>query len=160
MKLCATGCCSSAGFCGTTKDHCGKGYLSTCDFKTECNKNNLCKGNACCSKFSHCGLGPDFCGKDCVAGCDAKGECDPGGFGSKFANHTKCPLNVCYSKHGYCGTTKDFCGKKTVNRLSCSAKGPMHRVVSYIDVSGDQCKWTNCRKKGKGCPRNWSAVEN
>ncbi|RKK91707.1 hypothetical protein BFJ68_g16130 [Fusarium oxysporum] len=132
-KLCATGCCSSAGFCGTTKDHCGKGCLSTCDFKTECDKNNPCKGNACCSKFGHCGLGPDFCGKDCVAGCDAKGECDPGGFGSKFANHTKCPLNVCCSKHGYCGTTKDFCGKKTVNRPSCSAKGPMHRVVGYIE---------------------------
>ncbi|KAI6773017.1 hypothetical protein HG530_003975 [Fusarium avenaceum] len=132
-KLCATGCCSSAGYCGTTKDHCGKGCLSTCDFKTECDKNNPCKGNACCSKFGHCGLGPDFCGKDCVAGCDAKGECDPGGFGSKFSNHTKCPLNVCCSKHGYCGTTKDFCGKKTVNRPSCSTKGPMRRVVGYIE---------------------------
>ncbi|KAM0211011.1 hypothetical protein ACHAQD_010476 [Fusarium lateritium] len=132
-KLCATGCCSSAGYCGTTKDHCGKGCLSTCDFKTECDKSNPCKGNACCSKFGHCGLGPDFCGKDCVAGCDAKGECDPGGFGSKFSNHTKCPLNVCCSKHGYCGTTKDFCGKKTVNRPSCSTKGPMRRVVGYIE---------------------------
>ncbi|KIL89256.1 hypothetical protein FAVG1_07650 [Fusarium avenaceum] len=132
-KLCATGCCSSAGYCGTTKDHCGKGCLSTCDFKTECDKNNPCKGNACCSKFGHCGLGPDFCGKDCVAGCDAKGECDLGGFGSKFSNHTKCPLNVCCSKHGYCGTTKDFCGKKTVNRPSCSTKGPMRRVVGYIE---------------------------
>ncbi|EWG55557.1 hypothetical protein FVEG_17546 [Fusarium verticillioides 7600] len=132
-KLCATGCCSSAGYCGTTKDHCGKGCLSTCDFKLECDKSNPCKGNACCSKYGHCGLGPDFCGKDCVAGCDAKGECDPGGFGSKFANHTKCPLNVCCSKHGYCGTTKDFCGKKTVNRPSCSAKGPMRRVVGYIE---------------------------
>ncbi|KLP13453.1 chitinase [Fusarium fujikuroi] len=132
-KLCATGCCSSAGYCGTTKDHCGKGCLSTCDFKLECDKSNPCKGNACCSKYGHCGLGPDFCGKDCVAGCDAKGECDPGGFGTKFANHTKCPLNVCCSKHGYCGTTKDFCGKKTVNRPSCSAKGPMRRVVGYIE---------------------------
>ncbi|RKL15943.1 hypothetical protein BFJ63_vAg16417 [Fusarium oxysporum f. sp. narcissi] len=61
------------------------------------------------------------------------GECDPGGFSSKFANHTKCPLNVCCSKHGYYGTTKDFYGKKTVNRPSCSAKGPMHRVVGYIE---------------------------
>ncbi|KAI1055386.1 hypothetical protein LB506_011501 [Fusarium annulatum] len=33
----------------------------------------------------------------------------------------------------YCGTTKDFCGKKTVNRPSCSAKGPMRRVVGYIE---------------------------
>ncbi|KAF4454651.1 hypothetical protein F53441_2885 [Fusarium austroafricanum] len=145
-KLCATGCCSSAGYCGTTKDHCGKGCLSTCDFKTECDKNNPCKGNACCSKFGHCGLGPDFCGKDCVAGCDAKGECDPGGFGSKFANHTKCPLNVCCSKHGYCGTTKDFCGKKTVNRPSCSAKGPMRRVVGYIEG------WASTRSCDKFTP--------
>ena len=58
-KLCATGCCSSAGYCGTTTDHCGKGCQSTCDFKTECDKNNPCKGNTCCSKFGHCGLGPD-----------------------------------------------------------------------------------------------------
>ncbi|KAF5655253.1 chitinase [Fusarium sp. NRRL 25303] len=28
------------------------------------------------------------------------------------------------------------------------------------DVSGDQCKWTNCRKRGKGCAENWSAVAN
>ncbi|EWZ86337.1 hypothetical protein FOWG_09914 [Fusarium oxysporum f. sp. lycopersici MN25] len=28
------------------------------------------------------------------------------------------------------------------------------------DISGDQCKWTNCRRKGKGCPGNWIAVEN
>ncbi|KAL9573916.1 hypothetical protein ACKAV7_001948 [Fusarium commune] len=138
MKLCATGCCSSAGFCGTTKDHCGKGYLSTCDFKTECNKNNLCKGNACCSKFSHCGLGPDFCGKDCVAGCDAKGECDPGGFGSKFANHTKCPLNVCYSKHGYCGTTKDFCGKKTERTFCCPA-GVTHPTCEWQFYNNGHC---------------------
>ncbi|KAF5024622.1 hypothetical protein F66182_3386 [Fusarium sp. NRRL 66182] len=134
-KLCATGCCSSAGYCGTTKDHCGKGCLSTCDFKTECDKNNPCKGNACCSAFGNCGLGPDFCGKGCVAGCDAKGECDPGGFGSNFANYTK-----------YCGTTKDFCGKKTVNRPSCSAKGPMRRVVGYIEG------WASTRSCDKFTP--------
>lgn len=28
------------------------------------------------------------------------------------------------------------------------------------DVSGDQCKWTNCLKRGKGCAENWSAVAN
>src|SRR6478735_7377645 len=34
----------------------------------------------------------------------------------------------------YCSTTKDFCGKKTVNRLSCSAKGsPIRRVVGYYE---------------------------
>ncbi|KAM5345867.1 hypothetical protein ACJ41O_011728 [Fusarium nematophilum] len=88
-----------------------------------------------------------LCGKDCVAGCDAKGECDPGGFGSKFANHTKCPLNVCCSKHGYCGTTKDFCGKKTVNRPSCSSKaGPMRRVVGYIEG------WASTRSCDKFTP--------
>ncbi|KAH7492898.1 hypothetical protein FOMA001_g2169 [Fusarium oxysporum f. sp. matthiolae] len=58
-KLCATGCCSSTGYCGTTTDHCGKGCLSTCDFKLECDKSNLCKGNACCSKYGYCGLGLD-----------------------------------------------------------------------------------------------------
>ncbi|KAJ3544190.1 hypothetical protein NM208_g3186 [Fusarium decemcellulare] len=148
-KLCATGCCSSAGYCGTTKDHCGKGCQSTCDFKLECDKNNPCKGNACCSKHGRCGLGPDFCGKDCVAGCDAKGECDPGGFGSRFANHTKCPLNVCCSKHGYCGTTKDYCGKKTVNRPSCSSKGgPMRRVVGYIEG------WASTRSCDSFTPSN------
>ncbi|KLO78838.1 Uncharacterized protein LW93_4159 [Fusarium fujikuroi] len=76
------------------------------------------------------------------------GECDPGGFGSKFANHTKCPLNVCCSKHGYCGTTKDFCGKRTVNRPSCSARGPMHRVVGYIEG------WASTRSCDKYSPSN------
>jgi len=58
-KLCAAGCCSKFGFCGTTKDHCGAGCQSTCDFKLGCDADNPCKGNECCSKFGFCGLGPD-----------------------------------------------------------------------------------------------------
>ncbi|EEU38422.1 uncharacterized protein NECHADRAFT_106586 [Fusarium vanettenii 77-13-4] len=95
IKLYATSCCSSVGYCGTTTDHCGKGCQSTCDFKLECDKNNPVS----------------------------------------FANHTKCPLNVYYSKHNYYGTTKEFCGKKTMNRPSCSSKGPMRRVPLDIPDS-------------------------
>ncbi|KAL6401100.1 hypothetical protein AUP68_16824 [Ilyonectria robusta] len=134
-KLCATGCCSKDGFCGTTSAHCGSGCQSTCDFKLGCDKSNPCKDGSCCSKFGFCGFGPDFCSKDtCVAGCDAKTYCDPGGYGSEYAEHTKCPLNVCCSKWGYCGLTEEFCGKKKVKRPSCSAKGlPMKRVVGYYE---------------------------
>ncbi|KAH7142578.1 glycoside hydrolase superfamily [Dactylonectria estremocensis] len=142
-KLCATGCCSKDGFCGTTKEHCGSGCRSTCDFKLGCDKSNPCKGGTCCSKFGFCGFGPDFCSKDnCVAGCDAKAYCDPGGYGSEYAEHTKCPLNVCCSKWGYCGLTEEFCGKKKVNRPSCLAKGlPMKRVVGYYEgwATGRAC---------------------
>ncbi|KAJ3466401.1 hypothetical protein MRS44_007059 [Fusarium solani] len=81
---------------------------------------------------------------NCVAGCEAKGECDPGGFGANFANHTKCPLNA--NKYSYCGTTKEFCGTKTVNRPSCSSKGPMRRVVGYIEG------WASTRSCDKFTP--------
>lgn len=57
---CATGCCSSFGFCGTDAAHCGAGCLSTCDYKLGCDANNPCKaGTGCCNKFGFCGLGPD-----------------------------------------------------------------------------------------------------
>jgi hypothetical protein len=61
-KLCATGCCSQFGFCGTDSDHCGAGCLSTCDYKLGCDASNPCSGSAagtCCSKYGFCGLGPD-----------------------------------------------------------------------------------------------------
>ncbi|KAH7494060.1 hypothetical protein FOMA001_g2170 [Fusarium oxysporum f. sp. matthiolae] len=48
----------------------------------------------------------------------------------------------------YCGTTKDFCGKKTVNRLSCSSKGPMRRVVGYIEG------WASTRSCDNFTPSN------
>ncbi|KAI8402663.1 hypothetical protein FOFC_17979 [Fusarium oxysporum] len=93
-----------AGYCGTITDHWGKGYQSTCDFKLEYDKSNPCKGNACCFKYGYCGLGPD---------CDVRSTSAVRSMGN---------------------TTKDFCGKKTVNRLSCSAKGsPIRRVVGYYE---------------------------
>ena len=58
-KLCATGCCSAFGFCGTDAVHCGTGCLSTCDYKLGCDENNPCKDGTCCSEFGFCGLGPD-----------------------------------------------------------------------------------------------------
>ncbi|KAH7354207.1 hypothetical protein B0T11DRAFT_357537 [Plectosphaerella cucumerina] len=143
-KLCATGCCSKHGFCGTSEDHCGTGCLSTCDFKLGCDAKNPCKkGTGCCSKFGFCGFGPDFCSKaSCVAGCDAKTYCDPGGYGSQYAEITKCPLNVCCSKFGYCGLTKEFCGNKPVPRPQCSISStPMRRVVGYYEgwATGRAC---------------------
>jgi hypothetical protein len=39
-KLCATGCCSQFGFCGTDSAHCGAGCLSTCDYKLGCDASN------------------------------------------------------------------------------------------------------------------------
>lgn len=58
-KLCATGCCSEFGFCGTDDLHCGTGCLSTCDYKLGCDADNPCAaGTGCCSSFGFCGLGP------------------------------------------------------------------------------------------------------
>ena len=117
-QLCATGCCSSFGFCGTDSAHCGTGCLSTCDYKLGCDANNPCAaGTGCCSKFGFCGLGPDCkshsseylplliallpdCAPDlCVANCDSKSYCDPGYSASGYAEVEACPLNVCCSKY-------------------------------------------------------------
>ncbi|KAH7163646.1 hypothetical protein DER46DRAFT_625779 [Fusarium sp. MPI-SDFR-AT-0072] len=142
IKLYVTSYYNSAGYYGTITDHSGKVYQSTYDFKLEYNIINL------------------FCRKDCVTGCDAKGECNPGGFGLKFANYTKCPLNVCCSKHGYCGTTKDFCRKKTINCLSCSAKGLMQRVIipaSSKDLAlyRELTRKKKINPKLKDTPKSW-----
>jgi hypothetical protein len=121
-KLCATGCCSSFGFCGTDDAHCGTGCLSTCNYKLGCDAHNPCAaGTGCCSKFGFCGLGPDctfcilptplscvfpilisFCTDCapgiCVANCDSKSYCDPGYGASGYSEVEACPLNVCCSK--------------------------------------------------------------
>lgn len=135
-KKCATGCCSKFGFCGTDKEHCGDGCLSTCDFKLGCDADNPCADGTCCSKFGFCGFGKDFCSpENCVAGCDAKSQCDPGTFGADYVELKKCPLNVCCSKWGYCGATAEFCGDKKVNRPSCAVDSSksVKRVVGYYE---------------------------
>ncbi|QUC21794.1 uncharacterized protein UV8b_06035 [Ustilaginoidea virens] len=136
IKKCATGCCSKFGFCGTSKDHCGDGCLSTCDFKLGCDADRPCADETCCSKFGFCGFGKDFCSpENCVAGCHAKAQCDPGSFGADYVELKKCPLNVCCSKWGYCGATAEFCGEKKVDRPSCAARSdaPVNRVVGYYE---------------------------
>lgn len=134
--LCATGCCSEHGFCGTTEEHCGEGCLSTCDFKLGCDASNPCADGTCCSKFGFCGFGEDFCSpENCVAGCNAKSQCDPGTYGADYVQLKKCPLNVCCSKWGYCGATTEFCGDKEVKRPSCDVDSSqsMKRVVGYYE---------------------------
>lgn len=124
-KLCATGCCSAFGFCGTDAAHCGTGCLSTCDYKVGCDENNPCKDGTCCSKFGFCGLGPDCewtfdtleagvferiwkltssprpdCAKPgCRSNCDAKSYCNPG-YGAQWSEIDECPLRACCSKWG------------------------------------------------------------
>ncbi|EGX89977.1 class V chitinase, putative [Cordyceps militaris CM01] len=98
----------------------------------ECSASIPCKAG-CCSKFGFCGYGKDYCHKDvCLNNCDRRSECDPGGFGSDFAENSKCPLNVCCSKHGFCGTTDEFCGDKKVNRPKCDSH-TLQRVVGYYE---------------------------
>ncbi|KAK3937478.1 hypothetical protein QBC46DRAFT_319536 [Diplogelasinospora grovesii] len=133
-QLCAVGCCSQFGFCGTDSAHCGAGCLSTCDYKLGCDANNPCADGSCCSKFGFCGLGQDYCSPDkCVAGCGAKADCDPGSFGVDYVEYETCPLNVCCSKWGYCGTTTEFCGNKTVDRPSCDNSNSVTRVLGYYE---------------------------
>ncbi|OLN85019.1 Killer toxin subunits alpha/beta 4 [Colletotrichum chlorophyti] len=92
--------------------------------------------DAASSKFGHCGSGPDFCAPDvCASGCERKSECDPG-FGSQWAEKSKCPLNVCCSKFGFCGTTKDFCGDRKVKKETCDEDGTLNRVVGYYEGWG------------------------
>lgn len=55
--------------CGLGPDFCGKGCISTCDYKSECDPGwgaqwsnaSTCPLNVCCSKFGFCGTTPDFC---------------------------------------------------------------------------------------------------
>jgi len=142
-KLCATGCCSKFGFCGTDAEHCGDGCQSTCDFELGCHANKPC-ATGCCSKFGFCGLGPDFCSaENCVNNCDSKSYCDPGGYGKEFVEIEKCPLNVCCSKFGFCGTTKEFCGDKEVQRPKCSVGDrKLQRVVGYFE---SWAPWRTCQ---------------
>ncbi|KAJ5999011.1 hypothetical protein N7451_006821 [Penicillium sp. IBT 35674x] len=132
---CATGCCSSSGYCGVGDDFCGADCVASCGFQAECDANRPCANDACCSSSGFCGLGPDYCSKEnCVAGCDNKAYCDPGGYG-EFAEHAKCPLNVCCSKWGYCGVTSEFCGDKKVKRPSASysPSTPLYTIVGYYE---------------------------
>ncbi|CAM1509012.1 Fc.00g027510.m01.CDS01 [Cosmosporella sp. VM-42] len=133
-NLCATGCCSAAGFCGVGDEYCGEGCQSTCDYKVQCDENSPCQDGTCCNKFGYCGLGPDYCKSNvCIGNCDAKSECDPG-FGLQWAKSADCPLNACCSEFGFCGLTKEFCGDNTVSRPSCQAKDtPVSRVVGYYE---------------------------
>ncbi|TGO46552.1 hypothetical protein BCON_0318g00020 [Botryotinia convoluta] len=119
-SLCATGYCSEFGFCGIGDDHCGKGCLSTCDYKLGCDKNNPC---------------PSDCAPEvCVANCDQKSECDPGYGAFSYSEIEKCSLNVCCSKWGFCGLTEEFCGNKTITRPSCSSSGSTtRRTVGYYE---------------------------
>ncbi|KXJ84884.1 glycoside hydrolase superfamily, partial [Microdochium bolleyi] len=133
-RLCATGCCSKHGFCGTTDEHCGEGCQSTCDFELGCHARKPC-ATGCCSKFGFCGLGPDFCSSEnCVSGCQSKSYCDPGGYGRDYVEIENCPLNVCCSKFGFCGTTDEFCAGKEVVKPRCSSEGrKVQRVVGYFE---------------------------
>ncbi|KAH8883396.1 glycoside hydrolase, partial [Thozetella sp. PMI_491] len=147
-KLCATGCCSKFGFCGTGDDHCGDGCQSTCDYQpppTDCSASQPCADGSCCSKFGFCGLGEKYCAPDvCVNGCTAKADCDPGDFGADYVVSSKCPLNVCCSKWGYCGVDDEHCaGQPKPNRPSCDSTGsPIRRVVGYFEgwASRRPCK--------------------
>ncbi|TGO52579.1 hypothetical protein BOTNAR_0319g00080 [Botryotinia narcissicola] len=135
-SLCATGCCSEFGFCGTGDDHCGKNCLSTCDYKLGCDVNNPCpSGKGCCSKFGFCGLGPVYCALEvCVANCDQKSECDPGYGAFGYSEIEECLLNVCCSKWGFCGLTEEFCGNKTMTRPSYSSSGSTtRRTIGYYE---------------------------
>ncbi|OUM62881.1 carbohydrate-binding module family 18 protein, partial [Piromyces sp. E2] len=72
---CGSGeCCSQYGYCGTSKDHCGKGCQSefgVCNNgnekkKERCGPNyGSCSSGDCCSKYGWCGTSSDHCGKGC-----------------------------------------------------------------------------------------------
>ncbi|OHW99235.1 plant lectins antimicrobial peptide, partial [Colletotrichum incanum] len=122
-------CCSSAGFCGGTSDHCGTGCQSsfgTCNggsgaVSTDgaCGKNGrICKGSAygdCCSASNYCGKTTDHCGAGCQS---AFGTCSSGSGaistdGSCSTNGKTCkgsPFGDCCSASNYCGKTTAHCG--------------------------------------------------
>ncbi len=117
-------------------------------FAQDCSASNPCPVG-CCTKWGFCGLGPDYCGSDiCVANCDRKSQCDPGGFGSEYAENSKCPLNVCCSKFGFCGMTDEFCGNKKVKQPSCGSGHNLPRVVGYYEG------WSKDRPCNRFLPEN------
>ena len=74
------------GVCGLGPDFCGKGCISNCERKSECDpgwgidwsESAKCPLNVCCSKFGFCGTTADFCGSSTVI----SPEC-PGGSSAK-----------------------------------------------------------------------------
>ncbi|KAJ5124284.1 uncharacterized protein N7515_008109 [Penicillium bovifimosum] len=86
-KKCDLGCCGSIdkntgkGVCGFGPDFCGKGCISNCDRKSECDAgwgkqwSNLttCPLNVCCSSAGFCGTTEQYCGGELVS----SPQCDP-----------------------------------------------------------------------------------
>ncbi|PKY00152.1 chitinase [Aspergillus campestris IBT 28561] len=86
-KPCKVGCCGSVdkttgkGVCGLGPDFCGKGCISNCDRKSECDPgwgtdwsdSAKCPLNVCCSKFGFCGTTADFCGSATVTSPECPG---------------------------------------------------------------------------------------
>lgn len=75
-KLCASGCCSQFGWCGTAATYCGSGCLSgACSTSTsttstivaQCSATKLC-ASGCCSQSGYCGTTIDYCGAGCLSG--------------------------------------------------------------------------------------------
>ncbi|KAJ3547832.1 hypothetical protein NM208_g1312 [Fusarium decemcellulare] len=121
-------CCSSSGYCGSSKDHCQAGcqpQYGTCaaedNISTDgsCGKNGkTCKGSTfgdCCSSSGYCGKTSTHCG----AGCNsAFGTCDAAAGdistdGSCGKNGKTCKGSTfgdCCSSTGYCGKSSDHCG--------------------------------------------------
>ncbi|RHZ45180.1 hypothetical protein Glove_688g22 [Diversispora epigaea] len=94
----AAPCCSKFNFCGSTKDHCGKGCQAGKSFNGKClnsgasistkitskptqSAQGMCgqskctSAYPCCSKFNYCGSTKDHCGTGCQASKSLNGKC-------------------------------------------------------------------------------------
>ncbi|KAK1532870.1 uncharacterized protein CCOS01_04853 [Colletotrichum costaricense] len=151
-------CCSSGGFCGTSKDHCQAGCQSqfgTCGAEDNVSTDGTCgtNGKTCKgSSFGDCCSSTGFCGKStahCDAGCNAAfGTCNEAASGISAdgqcgKNGKTCKGSAfgdCCSSGGYCGKSSDHCD------AGCNASfGTCNTAAGSISTDG------TCGKNGKTC---------
>jgi len=120
-------CCSSSGYCGTSKDHCKTGcqieygvcdssVYSTTKTSTTKTTTKTTTTTTTTTKTTSSNSEPTVVSGD----ISTDGKCGPKN------NNTICPNNGCCSKYGYCGTSDAHCGNGCeVNYGRCNGSSPI-----------------------------------
>ncbi|KAL3427963.1 LysM domain-containing protein [Phlyctema vagabunda] len=164
--ICATGCCSAFGYCGTGPDYC------EVDCSPEFSQNGACRaseassivevlpsatptngptppicgplaggavcGSGCCSSFGYCGVGPDYCGANCLSIYSEAGVCTGGEAVSSAPVISPSPSTF---------PTPPDCGP--LGNLASCALGECCSSFGYCGTGADYC--------GAGCLSSFGA---